>query len=92
MAFPNRGSATERPKILVNLNALKFPKIAATGILLENLKVNICNRLIEGQTNGHEIPTRLALKKTKIVIRWSAWQTQKQEGEGEKSATCYKII
>ena len=35
VAFLNRGSARERPKISVTLNALRFPKIAATGILLE---------------------------------------------------------
>ena len=35
VTFPNRGSATERPKISVTLNALKFAKIAATGILSE---------------------------------------------------------
>ena len=61
MAFSNRGSATERPKISVTLNALKFPKIA--GDFIRNLKMNICNRLIEGQTNGPEVPKRLAQRK-----------------------------
>ena len=61
MAFSNRGSATERPKISVTLNALKFPKIV--GDFIRNLKMNICNRLIEGQTNGPEVPKRLAQRK-----------------------------
>ena len=59
-------------KITQNINKEDF---------IRNLKINICNRLIEGQTSAHEVATMLASKKKKLVIKWPAWQAQKGEGK-----------
>ena len=40
--------------------------------------------------NRHEVVTRVAAKKKKIVIRWSAWQAQKGEGEGEREKSAIR--
>ena len=63
---------------------IKHTKITKTinkGEYIRNLKINICNRLIEGQTNGHEVPTMLASKKKKISNK----KGEGEKGEGDKS-------
>ena len=61
----------------------KITKNINNGDYIRNLKINIWDRLIEGQTNGHEVPTMLASKKEKIG--------NKGEGEGgEKSAITWE--